>query len=66
MDSWRKSSYSGPGDGTECVEIATPPTHISIRDSKAPAAGTLTVPAGSFALFLESVKGAPFPASLVP
>ena len=21
-DNWRKSSYSGPGDGNDCVEIA--------------------------------------------
>ncbi|WP_157878217.1 DUF397 domain-containing protein, partial [Streptomyces torulosus] len=34
MDNWRKSSYSGPGDGNECVEIASTPTHIAVRDSK--------------------------------
>ncbi|MET7795048.1 DUF397 domain-containing protein [Micrococcus luteus] len=37
MDNWRKSSYSGPDDGNECVEIANSPTHIAIRDSKTPA-----------------------------
>ncbi|MFI9255994.1 DUF397 domain-containing protein [Streptomyces sp. NPDC053069] len=61
MDNWRKSSYSGPGDGNECVEIATTPTHTAIRDSKDPAVGTLTVPAGSFALFVEALKTAPYP-----
>lgn len=59
MDNWRKSSYSGPGDGNECVEIATTPTHTAIRDSKDPAVGTLTVPAGSFALFIEALKKTP-------
>ncbi|MFD8523530.1 DUF397 domain-containing protein [Streptomyces capillispiralis] len=56
MDTWRKSSYSGPGDGNECVEIAAHPTHIAIRDSKAPAKATLTFPAGAFAIFLDGVK----------
>ncbi|MEW2073073.1 DUF397 domain-containing protein [Streptomyces sp. NPDC017966] len=56
MDTWKKSSYSGPGDGNECVEIATHPTHIAIRDSKAPARATLTFPAGAFATFLDGVK----------
>jgi hypothetical protein len=31
---WFKSSYSSGGDG-DCVEIATSPTTIHIRDSKA-------------------------------
>lgn len=43
-DNRRKSSYSGPDDGNNCVEISTTPTHTSIRDSKDPAVGTLTVP----------------------
>lgn len=53
---WRKSSYSGGGDGNNCVEIASSPARISIRDSKAPAEGILTFPAGPFTLFIESVK----------
>ncbi|WP_112468205.1 DUF397 domain-containing protein [Streptomyces triticisoli] len=57
MDSWRKSSYSGPGDGNECVEIANSPTHIAVRDSKAPARATLTFPAGAFSPFLKALKG---------
>jgi hypothetical protein len=56
LDNWRKSSYSGEGDGNECVEIATTATHTAIRDSKNPAAGPLTVPAGSFTLFIEALK----------
>ena len=56
MDNWRKSSYSGEGDGNECVEIANSPTHVSIRDSKASAGAMLTFPAGAFATFIETVK----------
>ncbi|MFE7276317.1 DUF397 domain-containing protein [Streptomyces sp. NPDC057623] len=53
---WRKSSYSGAGDGNSCVEIAHSTTHIAIRDSKTPARATLTFPAGAFTRFIESVK----------
>ncbi|MER7737310.1 DUF397 domain-containing protein [Streptomyces sp. NPDC096538] len=56
MDNWRKSSYSGPDDGNECVEIATSPTHIAVRDSKTPSRGTLTFPAGTFAVFVSALK----------
>jgi hypothetical protein len=56
MDNWRKSSYSGPDDGNDCVEIANSATRISIRDSKAPARATLTFPTGAFTPFLEALK----------
>jgi hypothetical protein len=59
FDNWRKSSYSGPGDGDSCVEIATSPTHIAVRDSKDPAVGVLAFPAGSFASFIEALKTTP-------
>ncbi|MFF4043687.1 DUF397 domain-containing protein [Streptomyces sp. NPDC001816] len=55
-DIWRKSSYSGGGDGNNCVEVANRPTHIAIRDSKDPALGTLTIPAEAFAPFIEALK----------
>ncbi|MCL3995817.1 DUF397 domain-containing protein [Streptomyces lavenduligriseus] len=50
---WFKSSHSA-GDGGECVEVATCPTTIHIRDSKQnPAtAPTLTVPATAWQAFL--------------
>ncbi|MFH8473168.1 DUF397 domain-containing protein [Streptomyces sp. NPDC018000] len=53
---WRKSSYSGPGDGNDCVEIANAPTRVSIRDSKAPAGATLSFPTGAFTAFVEALK----------
>ncbi|WP_369030585.1 DUF397 domain-containing protein [Streptomyces adonidis] len=56
MNNWRKSSYSGEGDGNNCVEIATSPTHIAVRDSKARATRALTFPTEAFAPFLATVK----------
>ncbi|MFE0803514.1 DUF397 domain-containing protein [Streptomyces sp. NPDC058812] len=53
---WRKSSYSGGGDGNNCVEIANSPTHVAVRDTKAPARATLTFPPEAFAPFLEALK----------
>ncbi|MFF4574356.1 DUF397 domain-containing protein [Streptomyces sp. NPDC001410] len=53
---WQKSSYSGGGDGNTCVEIADLDTHISIRDSKAPARATLTFPTAVFVPFIDAVK----------
>lgn len=53
---WRKSTYSSGGDGDTCVEIAESDTHIAIRDSKAPARGTLSVPVPAFAAFVEGLK----------
>ncbi|MFE9773057.1 DUF397 domain-containing protein [Streptomyces sp. NPDC005931] len=61
MDNWRKSSYSGPDDGNECVEIATSPAHVAVRDSKTPTGPTLTFPARTFAAFLEALKAPSHP-----
>lgn len=54
---WRKSSYSGGGDGNNCVEIAACPTRILVRDSKNPLTGTLTFTPDAFSPFIETVKG---------
>ncbi|MEU3254819.1 DUF397 domain-containing protein [Streptomyces sp. NPDC006997] len=56
MNNWRKSSYSGPDDGNNCVEIAPSPTHIAVRDSKAPTQATLTFPTTAFTPFLAALK----------
>ncbi|MCX3060355.1 DUF397 domain-containing protein [Streptomyces beihaiensis] len=63
---WRKSSYSGGGEGNNCVEIATRPTHIAVRDSKRPTERTLVVPSGAFRAFISSLKdgGRPGPVGL--
>ncbi|MGP4083217.1 DUF397 domain-containing protein [Streptomyces sp. KR55] len=55
-DNWRKSSYSGGGDGNACVEISDRRTHMAIRDSKAPSYGTLSVPTEAFTPFIEALK----------
>ncbi len=53
---WRKSSYSGGGDGNACVEIANRRTGIAIRDSKTPTSATLSFPAGAFTTFVQALK----------
>ncbi|MEU0209256.1 DUF397 domain-containing protein [Streptomyces canus] len=55
-DIWQKSSYSGGGEGNACVEIATRPTHMAIRDSKTPTRATLTFQPGTFTTFHEALK----------
>ncbi|WP_053744940.1 DUF397 domain-containing protein [Streptomyces sp. NRRL WC-3618] len=55
-ENWRKSSYSGSGDGNACLEIANSRTRIAVRDSKAPARAPLTFPVGAFAPFVEFVR----------
>ncbi|KUN98898.1 DUF397 domain-containing protein [Streptomyces caeruleatus] len=56
MDNWRKSSYSGPDDGNNCVEIANSNTHVAVRDSKTPARATLTFPRTAFTPFITALK----------
>jgi hypothetical protein len=56
---WRKSSYSGSGDGNACVEVAHRHPHIAVRDSKAPAGARLTFPADVFTTFVEALKQGP-------
>ncbi|MEU8653235.1 DUF397 domain-containing protein [Streptomyces sp. NPDC048737] len=56
---WRKSSYSGEGDGNNCVEVARSTTQVAVRDSKSPARATLTFPAPAFTTFVETLKQNP-------
>ncbi|MFJ9892250.1 DUF397 domain-containing protein [Streptomyces sp. NPDC091280] len=55
LGTWRKSSYSGGGDGNSCVEIATTPTRIS------PARATLTLRPTPFSAFVTALKTTPYP-----
>ncbi|MEV7787004.1 DUF397 domain-containing protein [Streptomyces sp. NPDC088106] len=50
-DIWKKSSYSGGGEGNACVEIGHRHPHIAVRDSKAPDRATLTFPTTAFSAF---------------
>ncbi|MFI1162252.1 DUF397 domain-containing protein [Streptomyces sp. NPDC020801] len=60
---WRKSSYSGGGEGNDCVEIANVHPRIAIRDSKIPARAILTFPAGAFTTFIEALKSEDYSAT---
>jgi hypothetical protein len=48
---WFKSSYSG-GAGGECVEVATLPAAIHIRDSKDVSRGTFVVSSAAWSAFV--------------
>lgn len=54
-DIWRKSSYSGSGDGNACVEVAHLHPRIAVRDSKAPGRAALTFAAPAFTAFLRTL-----------
>ncbi|AYC39706.1 DUF397 domain-containing protein [Streptomyces griseorubiginosus] len=57
---WRKSTYSGGGEGNTCVEIAEAGPRIAVRDSKAPARATLTFPAPAFTALIDHLKEHPW------
>ncbi|MER6166746.1 DUF397 domain-containing protein [Streptomyces violaceorubidus] len=56
---WKKSSYSGGGEGNACVEVALDHPHIAVRDSKTPARATLTFPLPAFTAFLAALRDSP-------
>ena len=49
---WFKSTYSG-SDGDDCVEVATCPTTIHIRDSKHTPGPQLSLSPATWAEFVE-------------
>ncbi|MFE9452679.1 DUF397 domain-containing protein [Streptomyces sp. NPDC006739] len=51
---WKKSTYSP--DASNCLEIATAPTAIHIRDSKTPTGPRLTVTRSAWTGFLAYVE----------
>jgi hypothetical protein len=55
---WRKGSRSGGGsNGSNCVEVATVPGRVLVRDSKDPDGGRLDVTAGAWTAFLAGCGG---------
>ncbi|CAM5727391.1 DUF397 domain-containing protein [Streptomyces hirsutus] len=52
---WFTSSYSG-GAGSDCVEVGFGGLVTSIRDSKAPRQGKLTVRTSAFAALVSDLK----------
>ncbi|WP_086769886.1 DUF397 domain-containing protein [Streptomyces bobili] len=49
---WFKSSYSSSGDGNDCIEIATPPDVVHVRDSKNIGGPQLVFAPGAWADFV--------------
>ncbi|MDT6985109.1 DUF397 domain-containing protein [Streptomyces lusitanus] len=54
---WFKSSYSGGTNGESCVEIATVPGTVHVRDSKDGAGPTLTFAPDTWARFVPYASG---------
>lgn len=56
---WRKSSYSGPKEGDDCVEVAYGREVVAVRDSKHPDGGQLTLTPAAFRALLAHVTREP-------
>ncbi|WP_084219868.1 DUF397 domain-containing protein [Spirillospora albida] len=52
---WRKSSHSG-GTGGECVEVASSPRCVGVRDSKDPEGGHLALSREAFRVLVADLK----------
>lgn len=50
---WQKSSYSAWNGG--CVQVATAPARVLVRDSKDPEGPALTVPTPAWRSFLRTL-----------
>lgn len=54
---WFKSSYSDSSEPGDCVEVATTPAAIHIRDSKAPESPHLALALTTWNSFVMHVSG---------
>jgi len=54
---WFKSSYSSGTDGNSCVEIATAPGTVHVRDSKHTSGPRLAFAPAAWANFVPHLKG---------
>ncbi|WP_313905919.1 DUF397 domain-containing protein [Streptomyces malaysiensis] len=52
---WRKSSFSGPGETNDCVELASVDGEIRLREGDTPA-DILTTTPGELRTFIRAVK----------
>ncbi|GHB69600.1 hypothetical protein GCM10010331_66960 [Streptomyces xanthochromogenes] len=59
LTGWRKSSHSGPDQGS-CVEIADGHATVPVRDSKNPDGPALLFRAESFGTFIDALKARAF------
>jgi Domain of unknown function (DUF397) len=55
MDGWRKSSYSN-ANGGNCLETASTPGVILVRDTTDREGCTLAVPAKAWAVFTAGIR----------
>nr|WSY54294.1 DUF397 domain-containing protein [Streptomyces sp. NBC_00886] len=62
-DNWQKSSFSGNGDGDNCVELATTPGTVHLRESDTPTTHLTTTPAPLAAL-LHGIRSGTLTAGL--
>lgn len=53
---WRKSSYSGGGNDSNCVEIRSRRGLVAVRDSKDPRGPVLAVAPEDWRAFTDRVK----------
>ena len=56
---WHKSSYSA-GNGGACVEVATSPDSIAVRDSKDPGGPVLVFTPAEWTAFLAGARDGEF------
>ncbi|MFB7940163.1 DUF397 domain-containing protein [Streptomyces sp. NPDC056049] len=54
---WCKSSYSGGPDGDTCVEVATSPAAVRVRDSKDTGLPQLVLSSAAWAGFVGFARG---------
>ncbi|KOT32522.1 toxin [Streptomyces caelestis] len=54
---WFKSSYSSSGDGNDCIEIATAPGVVRVRDSKHIGGPQLALARQAWADFVAHASG---------
>jgi hypothetical protein len=61
LDGWRKSSYSGPDQGS-CLEVLDGhPAGVPVRDSKTPHVPAVIVFASAWSAFVAAVRSGGFP-----
>lgn len=53
---WRKSSFSGGGTGSDCVELAVAGGEILVRDSKDPEGPVLRLTRAKAREFFDGIK----------
>lgn len=55
--SWRTSSYTGGGQGQNCVEVAVGADVVAVRDTKNRAGGMVRVSPGVWRRFVAEAAG---------